>query len=579
MVLDETLVTNWVTLPTFGPKISSSPAVRPWDPLAIEKAATTHKRQHGVYYTPIEVAKTLSEWAIRSDSDSVLEPSFGGCAFLETCLDQLKAVGCKQPEAKLYGYDIDPLAFVHLHELSNDLHKSGRFILGDFLAAGADEIASQKVNVVLGNPPFVPYRKMNAAQRKSLNDWISKNRNVVVRDASLWAYFVQNSLKFLHEDGRMAWVLPSSLLFVEYGESLLELLKSHFKTTTVVKVQEQLFVSTGTRERTVLLLCDGYSSTPSYEGNCSIVQVTKFRDWSNSLQLSTNHHSGTEKIHINQPLDRAYELITDCLSTNNYTTLGDISKILIGDVIGDSAFFVKTVNEWNEIGIEQKHLKPLLSKSSFYQGCDLTATEIKKMIEKPHKCLLLHPIENKVPIEVQKYLDTYNFDKRENNATFKRRQPWYLCSNDTSADIFFPSVSTIGPRMIVNSGGIACSNSLYRIHLVPTWKSKKFALALFNTSSFSQLVAELVGGTMGEGALKLNPLHVKQLPIFTALSDLNATAYTAFRAMSHKLLDGHEEGARAIADAWLTPVLTESMTNKLRIVLTTLRSRRINYKC
>src|SRR5229473_3431623 len=68
-----------------------------------------------IYYTPNRVAEILARWAIRDENDTVLEPSFGGCALLEAAIARLLAVGCAEPGAQLSGFDVDPGAFAHLN--------------------------------------------------------------------------------------------------------------------------------------------------------------------------------------------------------------------------------------------------------------------------------------------------------------------------------------------------------------------------------------------------------------------------------------------------------------------------------
>jgi adenine-specific DNA-methyltransferase len=37
------------------------------------------RRALGIYYTPAALTEAISYWAVRTKSDTALEPSFGGC--------------------------------------------------------------------------------------------------------------------------------------------------------------------------------------------------------------------------------------------------------------------------------------------------------------------------------------------------------------------------------------------------------------------------------------------------------------------------------------------------------------------
>ena len=58
------------------------------------------KKRLGAYYTPSEVTNILSNWAVRSGDDIILEPSFGGCNFLISALNRLKEFESVKPEGK-----------------------------------------------------------------------------------------------------------------------------------------------------------------------------------------------------------------------------------------------------------------------------------------------------------------------------------------------------------------------------------------------------------------------------------------------------------------------------------------------
>ncbi|MGA1841890.1 MAG: hypothetical protein ACMUIU_14825 [bacterium] len=55
------------------------------------------KKKIGAFYTPSEASLILCGWAIRSSEDRILEPSFGGCDFLEQAKFRLELLGAKTP--------------------------------------------------------------------------------------------------------------------------------------------------------------------------------------------------------------------------------------------------------------------------------------------------------------------------------------------------------------------------------------------------------------------------------------------------------------------------------------------------
>jgi adenine-specific DNA-methyltransferase len=346
---------------------------------ATNPEVSAHKRQNGVYYTPPDVAKLLADWAIRKPQDCVLEPSFGGCAFLGAALKRLIDIGSKHSHRQIWGFDVDPKAFEFLRALDKRLANTNQFIQADFLAAAGWRFIGRRVNVIVANPPFVPYRRMDTKQRKALDCWLKSNSSVVEKDASLWAYFLQHSLNFLETGGRMAWILPSALTFVKYGSSLLNLLQRKFNSVQLVDIQEQLFVDTGTRERTVLLLCDGFDPLKSTTCQLETTRAIRFSELTQSNGWVTNTQSAGEK--NTDTVTHARRMLSDCLATLPHVGLGSIANVLIGDVVGDTTFFVKTLEQWATLGISRRHLKPLLPKSSLFYGCNLTHASVQSLID------------------------------------------------------------------------------------------------------------------------------------------------------------------------------------------------------
>ena len=127
------------------------------------RANVGRRRSLGIYYTPQSAAQVLAGWAIRGAKDTVLEPSFGGCAMLEAAVARLRALGCREPAAQLQGFDVDEGAFAYLRRLLGGLDRHPQFALGDFLMANPG--APGRVTAVLANPPFVSYHRMNVEQR------------------------------------------------------------------------------------------------------------------------------------------------------------------------------------------------------------------------------------------------------------------------------------------------------------------------------------------------------------------------------------------------------------------------------
>src|ERR1700722_3845679 len=116
---------------------------------------TTERRALGIYYTPHRVSSSLCDWAVRRDSDRVLEPSFGGCVFLVEAAAALRERGAQRPFTQLYGCDVDKRAFTHLQNAFPKRDIRSRFVRGDFLQLALGGHLRSTVDAVVGNPPYI----------------------------------------------------------------------------------------------------------------------------------------------------------------------------------------------------------------------------------------------------------------------------------------------------------------------------------------------------------------------------------------------------------------------------------------
>jgi adenine-specific DNA-methyltransferase len=183
------------------------------------RATLAERRKIGAYYTPKTVTDALSEWAIRNAGDVVLEPGFGGCGFLESSANRLKALGCVEPSAQLHGCDVDNHAFHVLHRRLGLTRLREHFVLGDFLGQESDAFGGKRFDVVLGNPPYIRHHYIIGEQKalaRALRDRMLPSLSL---QASTWAFFVLHACEFLKVGGRVAWLLPSSFMHAYYASA------------------------------------------------------------------------------------------------------------------------------------------------------------------------------------------------------------------------------------------------------------------------------------------------------------------------------------------------------------------------
>ncbi len=105
------------------------------------------QKEAGAYYTPDTVVSSLTRWAVRGDTDRLLDPSCGDGRFVAACRN---SVGIEQdPSAAAAAAERAPWALIHE---------------GDFFAWAAH--THERFECAVGNPPFIRYQTFKGEARK-----------------------------------------------------------------------------------------------------------------------------------------------------------------------------------------------------------------------------------------------------------------------------------------------------------------------------------------------------------------------------------------------------------------------------
>ena len=115
---------------------------------------------------------------------------------------------------------------------------------------------------------------------------------------------------------------------------------------------------------------------------------------------------------------------------------------------------------------------------------------------------------------LRRYLDSFLEEDRNKIGTFKKRAVWHAPNDGNIPDAFLPVMNHDGPRLVLNSAWINCTNTLHRAFFrgdVTAVQQKLIAISIL--TSFSQLSAEFVGRRYGSGVLKHEPREIEKIAI------------------------------------------------------------------
>lgn len=528
---------------------------------------TRRKKDLGAFYTHQGLSDLICAWAITSPATTVLEPSFGGCGFLRSARDRLVEVGSPTSLKQLYGCDIDPEAFSHLSKVFERPVDLARFHEGDFLDQEFPKSWPAQFDTVVGNPPYLPYRKIRTDQREQVLKKLEKFEFKLDRRASLWAYFTALGVLYTSGGGRMAWVLPSSFLYANYSSKLRSFIAKYFEEVRAFELKERQFLLEGTEEKTVVLLCKGKLDKPKSTAQTDIPldQCDGVKDLKIAIahwelgKAKSQAFCGTSV--FDSLSDSPRRLLERFRTNQNCKRLGDFLSIKIGLVTGNNSFFLLSEADRTNLDLSENELKKILPRFHFAPGMRFDLGDHNEMMKSNGKGFLVsvgNP-ENASGAMIS-YLEQYSAADIKDCSTFKKRSVWSRTDDDLPPHAFFPVMQHHGPRLVLNEGQFNCTNSVHRAYFreqVPTSQRQLVALSILST--FSQISAEICGRSYGSGALKHEPREAEQIELLIPKLHPNAIRSAFFR-VDRMLRCGNLDEARQFVDHLIFNAMNEDDT-------------------
>jgi hypothetical protein len=509
------------------------------------KIAIRRQRKLGAYYTPLELAEALTTWAVRDADDTLLDPSFGGCAFFAAGVRRLEKLGSVNPFRQLAGFDLDTESLTYVATLPGYSPDYPRIHAGtDFLRARPQQ-DSEGFSAIVGNPPYVRHHRLTASQVAIAQRATMEAGFDVPRTASYWPYFVLHSLAFLRQGGRLAMVLPFAFVHAKYAVAVHEVLESRFAVLTVIYLRERIFPDA--QEGSVIVLADGWCRPKLRSKSASaqnMAQVRAICSKSRRLKQPRRKMPALLQRH-SKPLDVLQELC----SHKDVCELGTLATIRIGTVTGDNAFFILSPENARSWGLSRRYFKPILTSASQFKWLSVEEKDVLELLERDtEECLLLIPPRKSLSSDLNRYLESRDGQRAAKRYKSVIRDPWYRITDIAAPDAFLTYVNGPVPKLLLNGAGLLCTNAIHRLTWTrPMLTHARKLLALSFASSLSGLSAELLGRSYGGGALKLEPSEAAKLVV--ALPELPPAAVNiAFAFAGASAARGKWDDVRAAAD-------------------------------
>jgi len=511
-------------------------------------------KRHGIYYTATAVAEAMTGWAIRHDGVKVLDPSFGGGVFLGAAVGALSRLGGSA--RTVYGVERDGASVAGVRrEMGHRFHLPADNLLhGDFLGLPLRKFP--EIDVVVGNPPFVRYQLLEEAERRRAHERSLELGVHLSGRANVWAAFVVQSLALLAQRGRLAMILPTSLVHARYARPVLEALSRSFAHCTLVTFQRPLFPSLD--QATLILLAEDKGRSCS---NFSLLELDNPRQLTAATLRQHREHPRRHAQRIDaarlQSGDFAFgshligrsarHLYRALQDSDAVTTLGRLARVATGYVTGANAFFHLKPADVERWRLPDSCLKPAIFRSRALAGLILGEDDWRQatsMASAGH----LFASEERPTKAVSAYLRYGEQSGVPRGYKTRHRKPWYRVPGATPPDLLLTPMSHHHPRLSRNDARVVVPNTFQGVFLSRETEGKTAELGdricISWLTSLTTLSAELEGHALGGGMLKLEPVATRRLliPLPTPIPA------GLLKRLDALVRSGHRGEALAIAD-------------------------------
>ena len=444
----------------------------------------------GAVYTPPRVAAALTRWAVRSNSDTVLDPSCGEGVFLSAARTRLSDLGARKLQC--VGVDIDPETAAYAGATCSD-----------FFAWAS---TAPKQDVILGNPPFIRSHLFPEPSRKLAFAMMERMGLRPSRLMSTWSPFLAICCGLLKPDGRLAMVIPEEVLAVGYAEELREFLLRNFRRVVVCFPDTNTFPEV--QQAVVLLLCD---NSPSVQTGLFTIEYSDLEEgnyddllaappWNWNLKWSHLFLSARDRRCVNH-----------WWSHIGWQPFSEYGRAEVGIVTGDNNFFILRGSDAERF--PKENLVPIITSARSLKGIRFDTDDFRQVVTEDRPAYLLNLREPRARLSpaVQDYLKIGEQQKVSERFKCSVREPWYAVPSIWQPDAIMLRQAGDMARLVHLAKKCAATDTIHRVRWTQPSRGRRHTVSFMNT--WTLLTSEITGRSYGGGVLEIMPSEANKLPM------------------------------------------------------------------
>ncbi|MFD0962553.1 Eco57I restriction-modification methylase domain-containing protein [Pseudofulvibacter geojedonensis] len=469
-----------------------------------------NKKELGSYYTPIRLAKFISDYCLsRLDSSeiSILEPSVGDGVFVDAINDSKEIDNFDNISLNVVEREAGELKKVESKNIKSNI--SLTCINEDYLNFNSNN--NDKYSLIIGNPPYIKSNLLTEVQ-KDLSREIHINHGLSSRKVNnIWTAFLISSISRLKDNGIVSFILPLELLQVKFTEEIRALLKDYFDRLEIFMFDELQFQECKGQD-TVLLI-----------GYVNHIQKGTFY-----TTISTMEDLESEKFNLQQNIsvsESNKKWTHHFITPDEYSFLENLKNnlSLISNYVDNRAGIVTAANDYFIVNKEildkfklNEFSKPIVQKGYFVNGsASFDEGDFENLVNKnkPSYLLDFNSVgSNEMSRELKEYLAKGEELKIPFRFKCKKRKYWFQVPNLVEpTEAFFFKRAHEYPKFLKNEAGVYVTDSAYVVKTKENINIDDVIYSFYN--SLTLAFSELEGRYYGGGVLELTPNEFRALPI------------------------------------------------------------------
>ncbi len=465
----------------------------------------------GGFYTPealVELCLQRASGLLEgTGAIRVLEPSAGDGAFLRG----LTRTGCGLGErvSEVCAVEVVPEEAAKAEQSLRSLGVPGRVLRRSVLQWAAD--TDEWFELVLGNPPFVRYQFVTAADRARIARLGTRLGLTFRGVANLWIPVLLGALARLKPDGALAVVLPTECFTGCSAASVREWLSGEVDQLTLDLFAPGSFPDV--RQEVAVL-----------SGRRAACEAARHR----SMRIFEHRRDGSRRSwsYTPKPEDRNWtpslieprqlEAVDAACALETVTRLDRVARLEVSTVTGANNFFCVDEETRAEHGLHP-WTRPLLARARHAPGLVVEAGDHARARARGARAWLLDfdadaPNPQTRP-GARGYLEAGARHGLAERYKCRIRQPWYRVPSIRHGSLLLSKRSHLYPRLLMNTAAVHTTDTIYRGDVLSPRRLSVADLVAGFHCSLTLLMVELEGRSFGGGVLELVPSEISRLAV------------------------------------------------------------------